>query len=809
MGIYGVGTLESVASIGATRRDIATQAVGNLLLLSVQVGNGAQVTGVRTLGNTTANNSWARVAGPYRPPGHSENLEIWAAAVSARGYDTVVVSFGSDVSRTYAELDVQEVGAGLGSSTTWQADTWAGVSSLDPTSNTINFPELSPATPGELYFGHGFGSPQARGDALTSGFVYQVNNGYDLTIYNPNVSGDVRPTGRMASPSTSAAIAVLIAVVTSTTVTGPGGSKTVTTLSSATLSGSGALGGAAILHAAAPTGISLQGAGRLTGYEGAGTPPAPAATPPPPPPPFAPQPPTTAGLALYDEMGPLTVGDADLGFPLLTFADAAAGSMLQVLDDLCRDTVGGPGWSQVMDPTRAPEYALPWLGQFVGVGVDAGLVDADQRSQLTGEAGFARGTLAAIQAAANKYLKAGQSATITERDGDPYTLTVRVYDGNVDPRSYADVAVSYPTYNAFAAAFATYQALSVSLAQVKAAVIAAKPAGLIANVILQGFATVAGSGRLTGVVASTSTAALAGAGRLIGAVASTVTAAFAGAGAIVGTLTKLGPNALVGSGSLSGVPLNIEVETSVLNGRGALSGSPVDTVPEAATLSGSGTLSGAPSQHTLPQLVASYPASSGSNGTGTLTTATFTPAAGEILVVKATSGDQPCAVGAVSGGGLTWTLQISLSAGSNDPVKVWTATAPASPSAMAVSVTFSGTGNSRSVIVERWGNAVLAASPAVGASQGNTSALQTVNTVGGASIVTWVDSDWNVAGGSSPSVAYRGAGAVSIATHLLGGCNVYYAYQPAPTPGSQTFGLSSPTGQKASLVGIEIQSATG
>jgi hypothetical protein len=281
-----------------------------------------------------------------------------------------------------------------------------------------------------------------------------------------------------------------------------------------------------------------------------------------------------------------------------------------------------------------------------------------------------------------------------------------------------------------------------------------------------------------------------------------------GAGSLVGVPTKLGPNAFVGSGVLTGALLNIDTETLVLNGSGALSGSPLNTAHGTAALAGHGVLSGVPTQHTLPQLVAVYPASQSDNGTGTLTTASFTPAPGQVLVVKATTGDTSCAVGSVSGGGLAWTLRASLSASNNDPVKLWTATAPASPASMTVSVTFSGAPNSRSMLVEAWSNATLAASPAINGSQSNTSALQTITTVGGSSVVTWIDSDWSVAGGSSPNPVYRGA-AVALATHLLAGCNVYYAAQPAAVPGQQTFGLSSPTGQIASLVGIELLSITG
>ena len=44
-----------------------------------------------------------------------------------------------------------------------------------------------------------------------------------------------------------------------------------------------------------------------------------------------------------------------------------AATGLQAIDDIIRDTPYDPGYSILLDINRCPTYALPWLGQFVGV----------------------------------------------------------------------------------------------------------------------------------------------------------------------------------------------------------------------------------------------------------------------------------------------------------------------------------------------------------------------------------------------------------------------------------------------------------
>lgn len=184
--------------------------------------------------------------------------------------------------------------------------------------------------------------------------------------------------------------------------------------------------------------------------------------------------------ALYNHPGgeALTAQDPGNGYPLLRWLDGI-GRQLQVVDDLCRDTSGFPGWSVVLDPVRCPTAYLPWQGQFVGVTVDPTLTDAQQRAQIIGEGGFARGTPSALVATAQRFLTGAKTVNLIERDGDPYTLTINVYAAQVANQSYSSLSAAYSTYAQLSAAYPTYANMTGPAAELLVALMAAKPAGLV------------------------------------------------------------------------------------------------------------------------------------------------------------------------------------------------------------------------------------------------------------------------------------------------------------------------------------------
>lgn len=192
-----------------------------------------------------------------------------------------------------------------------------------------------------------------------------------------------------------------------------------------------------------------------------------------------------ATLDLYQALGPIpTLGDGDqaAGWPLLAFLDGI-GQIIQRVADLADDTPTAPGWSLLLDPDRCPTYALPWLAQIVGVRFDqTQSTEAAQRAAIKAEQGFTRGTPAAMQAAAAKWLQPNQQVIIYERDTDPYHLTVVLELGALSKATYSQSESTYATYAARTAARTTYSTPAYPQAQVQAALASQKPAGLTMTV---------------------------------------------------------------------------------------------------------------------------------------------------------------------------------------------------------------------------------------------------------------------------------------------------------------------------------------
>lgn len=217
------------------------------------------------------------------------------------------------------------------------------------------------------------------------------------------------------------------------------------------------------------------------------------------------------------ELLPLAYRDADarLDWPLLRWLSLLLdqiGDITDVIDAIdvrTPDEGGAVGdASALTDPETAQEEWLPWLAQFVGIGL-ATPAGADLRgfghglfgSGYFGGVGnpsgiadlrtairtrtFARGTKATITAIAQRYLLPDSPVHITERVGDRWHYSVHVYSSHVldeggltraleaeNPAgmvltlligagSYADLADSMAggTYADFPTTFADYQAI--------------------------------------------------------------------------------------------------------------------------------------------------------------------------------------------------------------------------------------------------------------------------------------------------------------------------------------------------------------
>lgn len=213
----------------------------------------------------------------------------------------------------------------------------------------------------------------------------------------------------------------------------------------------------------------------------------------------------------------------------------------------------------------------------------------------------------------------------------------------------------------------------------------------------------------------------------------------------------------------------------------------------------------------MPTLAFSQNVNSTAANTSTLTTSSFTPDAGDIIVVKGARENS-------TGGGLgvptdsqgnTYTQRHITTI--NAQTWIWSAVA-ASSSSMTVSVTV-GTACWHSITVEDWTSANLDASPAINSTvNGSGFPLATLTTTQANSAVSWVNADFAAISPSSRLYNTSSAVPVEDGLHDESGPTAYvayYAYQTAASAGSQIFGVSSPGGQSWSLTGMEVLDIPG
>jgi hypothetical protein len=125
---------------------------------------------------------------------------------------------------------------------------------------------------------------------------------------------------------------------------------------------------------------------------------------------------------LIEAMQPYVNIDNEGHFVLLC---QAIGAMFQPVEDLSADQDDGtPGWTIILDINRIPAAYLGYLAQFVGVRLQDGLTDDQQRARVAGTGGFQRGRPASIIAAAQQHLTGGQHVILRERDGSAWRYTV-------------------------------------------------------------------------------------------------------------------------------------------------------------------------------------------------------------------------------------------------------------------------------------------------------------------------------------------------------------------------------------------------
>lgn len=210
-----------------------------------------------------------------------------------------------------------------------------------------------------------------------------------------------------------------------------------------------------------------------------------------------------------------------------------------------------------------------------------------------------------------------------------------------------------------------------------------------------------------------------------------------------------------------------------------------------------------------PKLWGSYEVTSVTSATTSLTSPSFSPADGEVLVAKASTAGAACvpSVATASAGPSFASQAQSGTSGSQGQSRLCTAVVSGTPGSITLTQPFTGTGFVRGVVFERWRDAQLAGTPAVAqaAAATPTADSTTLTTVAANSVVSYVNTDWNAV--APGAYAYRSAHTVETGLFDVTTTDVasYWVYQHAPTTGSQTLGMTAPTGQNWSIAGIEIQ----
>lgn len=201
--------------------------------------------------------------------------------------------------------------------------------------------------------------------------------------------------------------------------------------------------------------------------------------------------PTVGSIAeeVYASLAAYSHGDETRGWALLHLAEAI-GMQNQLIRDVSFDTETHVGWSVLFDIDRCPAWALPYLGQFVGVRIPASLTDTEeQRAWIRDAAGWRRGRPAALVAAVRYTLTGGKHVVLRKRfdPGDPLVdssghIQIKTYTSEtpdpdateraaqlakrgglilhfsvVDGQDWLQLETNHATWNDVAAAYATWE----------------------------------------------------------------------------------------------------------------------------------------------------------------------------------------------------------------------------------------------------------------------------------------------------------------------------------------------------------------
>jgi hypothetical protein len=138
-------------------------------------------------------------------------------------------------------------------------------------------------------------------------------------------------------------------------------------------------------------------------------------------------PPATApyGERLRERTQPLAPDDERYGYAHWILCESIARIFLELQEVFDPDDPTVPPVAPILSVDLCPDWALPWLGQFVGVQLPVGIAPDAAREAIRSVAGWSRGTRRALEAAAGFYLTGAKTVYFRERDaGNAYALEV-------------------------------------------------------------------------------------------------------------------------------------------------------------------------------------------------------------------------------------------------------------------------------------------------------------------------------------------------------------------------------------------------
>lgn len=151
---------------------------------------------------------------------------------------------------------------------------------------------------------------------------------------------------------------------------------------------------------------------------------------------------TPIGARLRERTQPLAPDDANYGYAHAYLCEGI-GCMLAQVAEVVDPDGDVPPYAPILDVDLCPDWALPWLAQWVGVRLPAGTSADAARVLIRDVAGFRRGTPAAMRAAITPFLTGNKTIYFRERDGSAYQLEVVTLTGETpDPTAAHAAALS-------------------------------------------------------------------------------------------------------------------------------------------------------------------------------------------------------------------------------------------------------------------------------------------------------------------------------------------------------------------------------